>query len=318
MGSQVAHLRLPKVRPHNLGEESQLMQLNKMENTPVRMLLSGFPGSGKTGALASLANAGWKLRILDFDGNYEVLKHYVKPNADVDIVSFEDPVRMGSRTMGVDGVPTAFVDADRLLDRWRYKDGDNWTDLGASKQWGKDTIVCLDGATGLARACWYKALVLTNSRADGDMRRVYDLAGGEFTAFIQRCTSSSNGYHFLCISHLRIIGPPEVGRTDDETVKEAKRFQGNAIPLRLYPDAVGTKVSFKIAGDFPAHIRARVDDTTGKPKRVLDYMPTTEVDLKLPASEEALKALGKLDAADGLVKIFAALGHTAPTQGETV
>lgn len=290
------------------------MQLSKMANPPAKILLSGFPGGGKTGALAALANAGWKLRVLDMDGNWEVLKSYVRPEADIDLCSMEDAIRMGSRTMGVDGVPTAFDNADRLLDRWRYKEGDTWVDLGASKQWGNDTIVCLDGLTGLCRAAWAKALVLTNTNAaTGDMRRVYDLAGSEVSAFIQRCTSAANGYHFICISHLKMIGPPEIARNDEEAVKEAKRFQGQVIPTKLYPDAIGTKVSQKIAGEFPTHIRAVVDETTGKPRRMLEYLPSIEVDLKLPANAEALKSLGKLEAATGLPKIFEALGHKPPT-----
>ncbi len=290
------------------------MQLNKMTNEPVRTLLSGWPGSGKTGALAALANAGWKLRILDFDGNYEVLRHYVRPDADVDIVTFEDPIRMGSRTMGVDGVPTAFDNADRLLDRWRYKEGDTVVDLGASKQWGKDYIVCLDGMSGLTQACWNKAFVFTNASACGDMRRVYDFAANEQLAFIRRLTAASNGYHFICISHLKLIGPPESQKNDETHIKEAKRFAGEAIPTRLYPTAVGSKLSYNIAGEFPTHIRAIVDDTSGRPKRMLQYLPTTEVDIKLPAHPDKLASLGKLEAADGLVKIFAALGHPAPTQ----
>lgn len=292
------------------------MQLNKMPSPPVRMLLSGWPGTGKTGALAALANAGWKIRLLDFDGNYEVLKNHVNRDADFDVCTFEDPIRMGSRTMGVDGVPVAFDAADRILDRWRYKEGDAWVDLGASKQWGQDHIVCLDGLSGLSQACWNKALVFTNAVVGGDMRRVYDFAGNEQLSFIRRLTAESNGYHFICISHLKLIGPPEIGKNEETHVKEAKKFAGEVIPTRLYPTALGSKLSYNIAGEFPTSIRAIVDDTSGKPKRMLEYLPTTEVDLKLPASPERIASLGKLEAATGLVKLFAALGHEPPKKEE--
>lgn len=288
------------------------MQLSKMANPPARILLSGFPGSGKTGALASLANAGWKLRILDFDGNYEVLKHHVRSDADVDIVTFEDPLRMGNRTMGPDGVPTAFIDADRILDRWRYKDGDNWVDLGASRQWGEDTIVCLDGLTGLGLACWYKAQVLTNIRSDGDQRRVYQLAADEQLAFIRRLTAASNRYHFICISHLKLIGPPEIARNDEQPIQDAKRMAGEAIPTRLYPTAVGRQLSQNIAGEFSTHIRAIAEEVNGKVRRSIHYLPAVEVDLKIPVAQETISSLGRLEAASGLVKILEGLGHTPP------
>lgn len=290
------------------------MQLGKLPNPPARILLSGFPSAGKTGSLAVLANAGYKLRLLDFDGNWEILKHHVNASADCDIVSFEDPVRMGARTMGADGVPTAFFDADRILDRWRYKAGadNSWVDLGASKEWGPDHIVCLDNLTGLTQACWYRAQVLTNTRADGDMRRVYQLAADEQLAFIRRLTNANNRYHFICITHLKLIGPQEAARNDEEATKEFKRFAAEAIPTRLYPTAVGRQLAFNIAGEFPTHIRAVVEDVGGKIRRALQYTPTTEVDLKLPIGPDALTSLGRLDAATGLLKIFEALGHKPP------
>jgi hypothetical protein len=43
--------------------------------TTTKLLLIGDPGSGKTGALASLASAGYQLRILDFDNGLDVLKN---------------------------------------------------------------------------------------------------------------------------------------------------------------------------------------------------------------------------------------------------
>lgn len=289
------------------------MQLNDLENPPARILFSGFPGSGKTGANAALANAGWKLRIIDFDGNWEILKHHVRPGADVDIVSFEDPLRMGQRTMGPDGVPTAFFDADRLLDRWRYKGADDkWVDLGAPKEWGKDHIVLLDGLTGLTQACWYRAQVFTNTGAGGDQRKVYDLAAQEQLAFIRRLTSVKAGFHFICISHLKLMGPQEIARNDSEATQEFKKFAADAIPNRLYPTAVGRKLSESIAGEFPTHIRALVEEVGGKVRRTIQYLPSPEVDIKIPASTEAIAKLGRLETADGLLKIFAALGHEPP------
>lgn len=292
-----------------------MANLHELPKPPVRLLLSGFPGSGKTGALACLANAGWKLRIIDMDGNYDILAHLCNKDTDVDIVSLEDPLRMGSRTMAPDGIPTAFINADKMLDRWRYKapDGEQWTDLGASREWGPDHIVVLDGLTGLSSACWYRAIVLTGSSSTGDQRRVYQVAADEQLAFIRRLTNPRNKFHFICISHLKLVGPQDIGRQDDEAVREFKKFAAEAIPTRLYPTAIGRQLSQQFAGEFPTHVRALTEDVGGKIRRSLCYLPTPEVDLKVPVAPEAIKSLGKLEAADGLLKILAALGHSPPT-----
>ena len=43
-------------------------------NDYVKLLLCGDSGSGKSGALASLVGAGYKLRILDMDNGLDSLK----------------------------------------------------------------------------------------------------------------------------------------------------------------------------------------------------------------------------------------------------
>ena len=45
-----------------------------------KMLLIGESGSGKSGALASLAAADYKLRILDFDNGLDFLMRYMRKN----------------------------------------------------------------------------------------------------------------------------------------------------------------------------------------------------------------------------------------------
>jgi len=48
---------------------------------PPRILLCGEAASGKTGSLAQLANAGYRIMIHDFDANTRVIGSYLKPDA---------------------------------------------------------------------------------------------------------------------------------------------------------------------------------------------------------------------------------------------
>lgn len=52
---------------------------NYKAEKPIKMLVMGDTGTGKTGALASLANAGYKLHILDYDNGLDILSTKVKP-----------------------------------------------------------------------------------------------------------------------------------------------------------------------------------------------------------------------------------------------
>ena len=52
-----------------------------------KLMLVGDSGSGKTTALASLANAGYNLRILDFDDGLSILPEFLNKDA-VKNVSF--------------------------------------------------------------------------------------------------------------------------------------------------------------------------------------------------------------------------------------
>lgn len=63
-----------------------------MEETPIKGLLLGNSGAGKTGALASLAIAGYRLWIIDFDSGTNILRHLLKdhPNAQVQVKRYAD------------------------------------------------------------------------------------------------------------------------------------------------------------------------------------------------------------------------------------
>src|SRR5688572_5177661 len=91
-------------------------------NMPVRGLIVGYPKAGKTGSLASLVNAGFKLRILDFDGNLEPLYAMVEPDKLhlIDAIALEDTFHQTDAYQEPKGIPDAFYRGVKLLDRWKY------------------------------------------------------------------------------------------------------------------------------------------------------------------------------------------------------
>src|SRR5215472_9167059 len=89
-----------------------------------KLMLMGDPKSGKTGSMASLVKK-FNLRILDFDNGLDILSQLVGRDAHDRLESVEFRTlrdKMKSTPLGpiVDGQATAFIEALRMLDNWKY------------------------------------------------------------------------------------------------------------------------------------------------------------------------------------------------------
>lgn len=274
--------------------------------TPVRAMVVGYPGSAKTGGLASLANAGYKIRMLDFDGNTEPLLLYVKPQflANIDIVNLEDKVRNGQKFIEPSGIPTAFKRALDLMDRWKYTEEDGTVvDLGASKDWGCDTIVVLDSLTAMGEAAMDRVLSIMNKNRYGMTQQSWQFAMSEQEAFIKKLTSKENKFHVVVLSHLKMVGPQDIASSDDDLTKQLKEKAAEIIPTRLYPSALGRQLPQNIAQHFPTVVEAAKAYKGSSVSYQLMLAPRVDLDLKVPAPNLP----GKLDIADGMLRIFEAI-----------
>ena len=130
-----------------------MANISQHKSTSVtKLLLVGDSGSGKTSALASLANAGKKLRILDFDDGLDILSEYLTPEAvsRVSYVTLRDSL----------GQANAFRRGAQLLATW--KDGEE--NFGSVKEWGDDTVLVIDSLTLMGEAALRGALVFNNKK----------------------------------------------------------------------------------------------------------------------------------------------------------
>lgn len=277
-----------------------------VNRAPARIMLVGYPGAGKTGSLASLANAGFKLRILDFDGNLDPLLLNTKPEflPNIDILRFED--RLGSTGKFIEpvGIPSAFSGAFKAMDSWKYTDEQGTVvDLGASRDWGPDTIVILDSLTAMGDAAMNRARKLMNKTLENTSDRVWGLAMGEQNAFIKRLTASENKHHTIVLAHLKMIGPKDIRAGDSQLTTDIKQQVANLIPTRLFPSALGWQLPQSIGAEFPTLLEVKVKYNGTKVRRVISSAPREELDVKMPA----LGGAAELDIADGLLHILRAL-----------
>lgn len=276
------------------------------ENRATRILLVGYPGSGKTGSLACLANAGYKLRILDYDGNLDPLFEYIKPDClkNVDVVTLEDKLRLGQRIIETSGLPEAFANGLKMMNHWKYKAPDGTeVDLGKSRDWGPDTIVVLDSMTGMGRAAMRRALSFANRTTLNRRRQDWGVAASEQEQYIEMLTGKLNDFHVIVTAHLKMIGPEIEEAGDSDLTKDLKQRTADLVKTRLFPTALGKALPQSVAEHFPVTLLMEAEVRGNKVRRVICTLPRPELDLKVPANLPS----DTFDLKDGMLTILQAL-----------
>jgi hypothetical protein len=266
-------------------------------NEFTKMLVEGDPGSGKTGALASLVKAGYKLRILDYDNGLEPLKQFVHRDSpdklqNVEYRTLRDRRKASPDGPVIDGQPKAFIDGIKMLDRWRYKASDGTEiDLGVPAEWGPDYIFVLDSLTFFSDAAFdFREPLVPRSR-DGkyDQRAVYKDAQDAIEKVIALLTSESFHTNVIVNTHIRYVD------IEDGTRKG-------------YPTAVGAALSPQIPAYFNS---VALCQTKPGGKRVIQTAATAMIDLKNP-KPFAMLPVYPIDT--GLADFFAVLREPPKVQ----
>ena len=263
---------------------------NHQSNLFTKLLLEGDSGSGKTGALTSLVAAGYSLRILDMDNGLETLKTYILHECPdrisaVEFRTLRDKYKSSAAGPILDGQARAFVDALKLLDRWKYDD----VDLGKPAEWGQKVILVLDSLTFLSDAAFAWAQSLSPSAKDP--RQWYGTAQDAVEKVLALLTSASFECNVIVISHIKYM----------ETAEGTKG----------YPTAVGSALSPVIPRYFNSVAMCR---TKPNGARTIQTVATGMVDLKNPKPFNMEK---EYPIATGLADFFSVL-REPPTQAKPI
>ena len=268
-------------------------------NEYTKLLVLGDSGSGKSGALASLVKSGYHLRIVDMDNGLETLKQYILKECPEKIEGVEFRTLRDKRKASpsgpiIDGAPKAFVEAIRMLDRWRYVDeGGNEIDLGIPAQWGPDCILIIDSLTFLSDAAFdFREPLTPKSKTSGqfDARAVYKDAQDAIEGVLALLTSEEFRTNVIVNAHVRYVDNP------DGTKKG-------------YPTAVGSALSPQIPRYFNT---VALFQTKAGGKRTLHTAATAMIDLKNPKPFEMAK---EYPIETGLADLFSVL-RSPPQQQE--
>lgn len=223
-----------------------------------KLLLIGDSGTGKTGALASLVEAGYRVRVLDMDNKIEngILPQILKTRCpdklkNVDFEPLRDRYKSSALGYIADGIPQAYTKALALLDKW--------SDGTLPKDWGKDSVLVVDSLTFFADAAFNWAKSMNPSAKDPRQWFATAQDGVEHTLAV--LTAASFATNVIVISHVTYMDRPD-GMT------------------KGYPSSIGKALGPTI----PAYFDNMAECRTVGGKRVIQTVPTAMIDLKNPAS----------------------------------
>lgn len=174
-------------------------------HVPIKGLLIGDSGNGKTGALASLAQAGYRLMVLDFDGDFanSYCVNYLRERApaaleNVHYVTLRDKRKLVGAATVADGTPKAFSRGLNLLSHWK----DDEEDLGPNTTWDQRSIIVIDSLSKAAEAAFDHNAYLSPTK---DPRQTYFAAQQMIDDLLMMLTSDDIRCNVLVLSHITYL-----------------------------------------------------------------------------------------------------------------
>lgn len=259
---------------------------------PPRILICGEPAAGKTGAIAQLANAGYRIMLHDFDQNARVISSYLKPGAaDVYTSTYTAAKLTGTGLFGQKGganeatkqAMTELRRFTKMLEHWKVPDGE---DLGPSSSWTSKDVVVIDSGTFLGELLLLAAQEDPETKRDG--RSLYNVAGNYYGAILDYLCGNKMGATVVVLTHIM-----QIGEKDD---------QGNIIgKARDVPVGVGTKFSKKMQTYFSDIWHLEVDRAGN---RSFKTAATDKASLRTSASN-VIKGVEPFDMASMLDRLTA-------------
>ena len=249
----------------------------------IKLLNIGESKTGKTGALASLAKAGYRLWILDYDNGVDILANVLR----------DDPAAMARVTLETprdtiifsNGVPKlkppihAYKDAGRILSEWK------------ADSFGPNDIIVLDTLTTFSDAAFNEALMLGGRLNQRPQLQDYGWMADSVKLFIEMLTSPAIACHVIVNTHIRYFS----GDAEDQT------------QARGLPNAKGQEISRVVSRYFNTVVLTRSTGSGFGTKRLISTQPQGVVEV---ATSAPLSVKASYSVTEGLAPLFAdILGH---------
>jgi hypothetical protein len=274
--------------------------------TVTKLLFLGDSGTGKTGALASLAIAGYNLRILDYDVGLEVLKNLLANHKEalsrVSYITCTDPMHsVSGRT--IPKAAQGWVKGVTAMDNWI--DGEN--KFGNIQTWGPKDILTIDSLNFMGKSALRFIQQINSRLATTPWQSDYGDAQRLLENMVAMLYSDSVKCNVIVNTHVREIGKSQQVLDSQNrvvTVEEEGSRKGFA------ETGTGRALSPTIGRYFNAVLLADIVGSGQSTRRVIRTIPFENIGLKNPAPGIAKPEYPQ---ATGLAEYFAAVrGEKAP------
>ncbi len=270
------------------------MSQQQQQHPPIKLILCGESGSGKTGSFASLAEAGYSLRLLDLDNNSGILRNllvkptspYVKRKAQVaqylqSVIAPSEPRGLIGGKLGITKATVWSAVSAALAD---WKDGE--LALGPITSWGCNDVLIVDTFTRLAQAAMNFHLAL-NGRLN-QKPSLYDYGDAQqlLRYFLEIVTSPEVPCNVILSCH--------IDKTENKSTQAPEE----------YPMSIGAALGPQVGTYFGTLLKIEKVGSGEKLRRVIRTVPTSALGVKTSIPFDA-KPEYSLES--GLAEYFAAV-----------
>lgn len=252
----------------------------------VKLLNIGDSGAGKTGALAALINAGYRMFILDYDNGLDPLREHVDPKKldNIYFESLQDKLKQSGRSIIPKDQPRAFVTGIGLLDKW--VDSASGEHMGSVWDWSTDTILVMDSLTHMSLSALRYILAINGRSGTKPWQSDWGEAMSLVEETLQLLYCKDIGCHVIVNAHVTYHENVELGIT------------------KGLPTALGTKLPPKVPTYFNTMVLTATKGGGSNTKRVIYTRPQGLVTAKCPVVHKVDREL-PIDT--GLATIFKTL-----------
>lgn len=232
--------------------------------TNLRMMLMGDSGSAKTSALWSLVEAGYTVRLCDFEAGADPLriraaKAPPATRARLQIKSFKDKLISIGENYSL-REPLAYTSFIKAITNWKDDAG---VDHKALDTWDANTILVIDTVTSLCRACMYRLQKANNKVGQRIETRDYGTIQLDIQTTLDRIVSDQIEAHVLVLCHLDYREYHEgtfapVGMLErDISGSDPKKVSTSELEIRAVPTTFGARLSPQLGRYFNFALGAR-------------------------------------------------------------